>query len=96
MKENVTEKGKDMGGYLTHFFKELLLLFVTSTRVNNDEVLLLSLKFLNSLLGYGGRIGLCVAAVEGYLCFCGILFELIEGTCTTQDVGKTAQAPSRS
>ena len=73
-----------MKSHLSHLFKQLLLLFVATTGIHYDEILLLCFELLHALLRYGGWICLCVGPVEWYLRLCGVLLQLVESTCITE------------
>lgn len=70
--------------HLSHFLKEFFLLLVPPTGIHNNEILLLCLELFHTLLCNGGWIRLCVAAIEGYLCFCRVLLQLVKGTWRQQ------------
>ena len=75
---------KGLGGdlvYLSHLLKQFLLLFVPTTGIHNDEILLLCFELFHTLLGDDGRVCLGVAAIKRNLGFCCILLQLIKGTC---------------
>mmetsp|Transcript_56921 Transcript_56921/g.123161 ORF Transcript_56921/g.123161 Transcript_56921/m.123161 type:complete len:250 (+) Transcript_56921:918-1667(+) len=68
--------------HLLHLVEERLLLLVSTRRIYNDEIVLLFLEELNSLLGNLHGIRLIVVPVEGNADLGRILPELIEGAST--------------
>lgn len=68
---------------LSHFLKQRFFLLMPPRGINNDKVMAGLLELVYTLARNHCWVRLCVGPVEGYLHFCGVLLELVKGTCIT-------------
>ncbi|KAI4242511.1 MAG: hypothetical protein LQ352_007226, partial [Teloschistes flavicans] len=87
--------GFDGGLDLRHFMEEVFFLAMAAGGIDDDDFEALFLEFGDAFRGDQGGVGRSEGAEVGYLCFCSVLFQLIECACS-EGVGadKTRSEPS--